>query len=295
MVRKVILYLGFCLAFLVLFSLYGFWQATHPPKFLTSQTPKDLGWEFNKITLTTSDGIKLAAWFVPASAKATAGKPSSDKVIILLHGYPADKANLLRWAEFLHQDFNLFFLDFRYFGQSQGSLTTIGFHEQQDLQASLDYLESRGFSKTGVMGFSLGGAVGILTASQDERIKALVSDSAFANLELMGQEFYRGLWILKYPLTTLTKIWARIFLEVNPDQIAPEKAATNLKIPILLIHSQTDQTIPWENAQRIKNGLKSNPQAEFFFPEQGSHGFLSADVLTQYRQKVLEFFKKNLQ
>lgn len=275
----------------ILFSLYGFWQAIHPPRYITNLTPKDLGWEFEEISLNTTDGIKLAAWMVPFDSAQ--GKPS-DKVIILLHGYPADKANLLEWAEFLHQDFNLFFLDFRYFGDSEGKLTTIGHHEQKDLKAALDYLEKRNFKKIGAMGFSLGGAVAILTAAKDNRIEAIVSDSAFANLDLMANEFYKPLWILKYPLTLLTKIWAQIFLGINADQISPEKAAQNLKIPILLIHAKKDATIPFENALRLQKSLANNLKAKFLFLEEGTHGFLPDNVQIEYQEKVLRFFSKNL-
>lgn len=301
-----IFYLTLFLGFLILFSLYGFWVATHPPRYITNLTPKDLAWKFEDVQLITQDNVKLAAWFVPASAEASAGKPS-DKVIILLHGYPADKANLLYWSEFLHQDFNLFFLDFRYFGDSEGSLTTIGYREQHDLMAAIDYLEERvGFTKIGAMGFSLGGAVAILTASNPSAhsmdsgqagsgLKAIVSDSAFANLDLMAYEFYKPLFILKYPLTLLTKVWAQIFLGINPNEVSPEKAAANLKTPILLIHSKKDQTIPFENALKIKEALKDKSQAEFFFLEQGIHGSLPTNLQVEYEKIVIEFFKKNLE
>ncbi len=285
--KKVITYLVLFLIFLILFSLYGFWAATHPPKYITNLTPKDLAWKYEEIKLISEDNIKLSAWFVPSIEK-------SDKVIILLHGYPADKANLLQWSQFLHQDFNLFFLDFRYFGQSEGMLTTIGFHEQKDLQAVLDYLAKRQFKNIGVMGFSLGGAVGILTASHESRVKVIVTDSTFANIDLMGWEFYKNLFFLKYPLTFLTKLWAQIFLGINADGIAPEKAAAKLQIPVLLIHSKKDQIIPFENAQRLQKVLSHNPKTQVLFLDEGTHGYLPFKVLEEYQEKVLEFFKRNL-
>lgn len=285
--NRMLSYLVLSIVFLILFSLYGFWVATHPPKFITNLTPKDLGWEFEDITLTTKDNVKLSAWLVPSINK-------SNKVIILLHGYPADKANLLYWAEFLHQDFNLFFLDFRYFGQSHGDLTTIGFHEQKDLEAAIAYLKTHGFEKTGAMGFSMGGAVAILSASKNTGLKTIVSDSAFANLDLMGHEFYQHLFILKYPLTFLTKVWAQVFLDISPNEVSPEVAAKSVRIPILLIHSKKDQTISFENILRIKKNLQHNPKAEFFFLEEGTHGFLPLPVLEQYQQRVLEFFERSL-
>ncbi len=144
------------------------------------------------------------------------------------------------------------------------------------------------------MGFSLGGAVAILTASHDSRIKSIVSDSAFANIDLMGNQFYQNFLIFKYPMTFLTKLWAQLFLGLNPQDIAPEKAATNLKIPILLIHSRKDATIPFENALRIQKALGQNPKAEFLFLDEGIHGGLPGHLQVEYEKKIIEFFKQNL-
>ena len=284
-----LVYFGIFVGFIILLSLYGFWVATHPSKYITNLTPKDLGWEYKDVTLTTSDKVKLSAWFVPAVNK-------SDQVIILLHGYPADKADLLHWSRFLHNDFNLFFFDFRYFGNSEGSLTTIGFREQKDLQSAIDYLQDRGFTKIGAMGLSLGGSVAIMTAAKDSTgsgLNAIVSESAFANIDLMGHQFYRNFFILKYPLTFLTKLWANILLRVDISS-SPEKAAASIKIPVLLIHSKKDATIPFENALRIQKGLQGNPKAEFFFHEEATHGSLPGHLQTEYEKRVIEFFKQNL-
>lgn len=289
-----VVYLILSIVFLVFLSLYGFWQGTHPQKFITNLAPKDFGWEFEELALTTQDGIKLSAWFVPSAAKAMEGKSSNEKTIILLHGYPADKANLLYVSGFLHQDFNLLFLDFRYFGESSGSITTLGYHEQQDVRAALDYLTKRGSTNIGAMGFSFGGAVALLTAAKENRIRVVVSDSAFAHIDLMGHVFYRNFSILKYPLTFLTKVWAQLFLKFDPNEIAPEKAAALLKIPTLIIHSKQDQLITFENALRIKQSLAHNPKAEFLFLDEGIHGALPDNSKADYEKNVLEFFKKNL-
>jgi uncharacterized protein len=284
--KMLLFFISFFIVFLILFSLFGFWTATHPPRHKTNISPKDFGFQFEEVTLTTSDNIKLGAWFVESEQK-------SDRVIIVLHGYPFDKTNILGWASFLQKEFNLFLFDFRYFGDSEGSMTTVGFHEQKDLEAAIDYLEKKQFD-VGLMGFSLGGAVAIMTAANDERIKAVVSDSAYANLDLMMSEYYKNLFVLKYPLALLTNIWSNIFVGISPNEISPEKEAKNLKIPILVIHSKKDQVIPFENALRIQKSLQANKKAQFYFIDEGSHGIVSKNIQGQYQKKVLDFFRQNL-
>lgn len=86
--KWLVFYLGVAILILIIVVFTNFWQAVHPPKYLSNQKPSDFGWEFEDITLTTSDNLKLAGWFVPAK------KEETKSAIILLHGYPFDKGNL---------------------------------------------------------------------------------------------------------------------------------------------------------------------------------------------------------
>lgn len=110
----------------------------------------------------------------------------------------------------------------------------------------------------------------------------------------MINEYYRNLSILRYPLSILTNLWAWIFVGVNPRDVAPEKAAENISIPVLLIHSQKDQVIPFESALRIQKSLKNNTSAQFFFFDEGSHGGVPEHLEKLYQTKVLDFLKHNL-
>ena len=58
-------------------------------------------------------------------------------------------------------------------GKSGGRSSTIGHNEKIDFITAVDYLKTRGFDKIGAFGFSLGGAVIIMTNSPE--IKAAVS------------------------------------------------------------------------------------------------------------------------
>ena len=125
----------FLIVLLVLFSLFTFYISTHPMRIITNLKPSDLGLRYEEVVLESDDGIKLSGWFIPNN--------KTKITIIVMHGYPADKANLLGIAEFLAKEFNVFLFDFRSFGQSEGRYTTGGYLEREDLTEAIDYLEKK--------------------------------------------------------------------------------------------------------------------------------------------------------
>jgi len=268
--------------FFVFTSLWGFYSAIRPPKIVSNITPKDLRLDYEDVSFVTSDGLTLRGWFLPSKTENT-------KTIILLHGYPADKGDILSSLAFLSENYNLLFFDFRYLGQSEGKYSTAGAKEQEDLRAAIRYLRSRGIEEVGVWGFSLGGAVALMTAQSTPEIQAVVSESSYARLEMMTQELYRIPGI-NYVLGYLTGLWGKVFLGINIKDVSPAKSAANLTIPILIIHSTTDDVIPFEHALLLKNALKNNPKAEFWFQESLVHGQLNEE----YQKRIKDFFDKNL-
>ncbi len=106
---------------------------------------------------------------------------------------------------------------------------------------------------------------------------------------MMVTELYQ-IPILKYPLAYLTGLWAKIFLEIDLKKVSPATAVKDLTIPILIIHSENDEVIPFENALRIQEALKDNPQAEFWFQENIIHGQFG----DEYQKRIENFFKRNL-
>lgn len=273
---------------IILVSFYTFYTSIHPKKIISGETPADFNLQYEEVTFPTPDGLNLRGWFIPSAAQ-------TDKTIIILHGYPADKGDVLRWGIFLQPVYNLLFFDFRGLGQSEGSYTTVGYLEPQDLLGALDYLKSRkelNPDKIGIMGFSLGGAVAIMTASQAPGIKAIVADSAFAKLDNMLEIVYKNFFFIKKPFIWMTKLWARLFLKVDVNKIAPQEAAKEVTIPLLIINGEKDILITPENAQAIYNNA-AGPK-ELWLVKGAEHGVSYFAAKDEYEKKALDFFQKYL-
>jgi uncharacterized protein len=261
----------------VAFSLVSFWLAVRPPRLAIPLVPGDYGLTVETVTISADDGVRLAAWLLPR-----AGAPA----LVLLHGYPAEKADLLPIAAALSRRFTVLLLDQRYFGESGGHATTIGFRERGDLRRAIDFLGSRGFKEVGVFGFSLGGAVALLAAAEDPRIRAAAAYAPFADLTVLGHELYAWLWLLKYPLVGMTRVWARLFLGHDITRPAPVEAAARLAVPVLLIASREDEQIAFAHAERLRAALAANPRAEFLLMAHGRHGELPPD----FEARLARFF-----
>jgi fermentation-respiration switch protein FrsA (DUF1100 family) len=129
---------------------------------------------YQEVELTTKDGIKLAAWYTA---------PQNNVVILVAHGYNGNRPENI-YAMLAENGYGVLAWDFRAHGQSGGDICSLGYYEQLDVEAALDYALSQPDVKhVGAWGGSMGGATVILTAAQRPEIEAVVSDSAFPTLE----------------------------------------------------------------------------------------------------------------
>ena len=263
-------------------SLWGFYSSIRPPKILSSLTPRDLKMAYENASFRTADGLTLRGWYIPADR-------TTEKTLILLHGYPADKGDVLPALVFLHEDFNLLLFDFRYLGESEGSYSSAGAKEVEDLLAAIRFLKARGIKEVGVWGFSMGGAVALMAIEKAPEIRAVVSESSYASLAQMALSLLR-IPLINYPVAYLVGLWAKIFLGIDLRDVSPAQRIRHTTVPILLIHSSDDAVILFAHAQSLKQALAKNPHAEFWFHKGFGHGELGAD----YQSRVRGFFHKHL-
>jgi len=275
------LYAALVLAAFLVASLGSFWLAVRPPRLSIPLRPADYGLAVETVRIRADDGVHLAGWFVPRP-----GAPA----IVLLHGYPAEKADLLPIATALAPEFATLLVDHRYFGQSEGRTTTLGYRERQDLKRIVDFLESRGVTAVGVFGFSLGGAVALLTAAEDPRIRAIAAYAPFADLKALGRELYAWMWLARYPFVEAMLLWSRVAFGADISRPTPAAAAARVTVPVLLVHSRQDEQIPFRHAERLRAALAGNPQAEFEFMDRGRHGELPAG----FEARLAGFFRRAL-
>ena len=180
---KTIIFLGCILLLMGVGVVASYLQAEafihNPPERRSAevQTPADYRMTYEDLELKTQDGLRLAAWYVPSHNRAA---------VILIHGYKSNRTSMLGRAQMLaRHGYGILLIDLRTHGKSDGEIITFGLKEVQDAEAAYRYLLTRpdvDADKIGALGCSMGGTVALLSAAQNPAIKAVVSESTFAEL-----------------------------------------------------------------------------------------------------------------
>ncbi|MEK6904311.1 MAG: alpha/beta hydrolase [Nanoarchaeota archaeon] len=268
--------------FTITVSMLQFFLSIHPPRYNDPDNPGDYGLKYEIVTFTTSDRINIKAWLIPAE--------KANGTIIVGHGYPFNKGNIFPVAKFLHPDYNLLYYDHRYFGESSGSITTVGIKEVEDVKAAVDFVHKKFGRKKPVAlyGFSLSASAMLMSRAE---VNAIIADSPYADLEVMVNHIYRIFGPLRFPFVKITNLFSIIFFGVHPEKVSPALAVKDSKIPMLVIHGGKDSQITVENAYLLK---ESNPDIELWVAGDLDHGQAHFYARDEYQKRVKDFLKKHM-
>ncbi|MCS7145379.1 MAG: alpha/beta hydrolase [Nitrososphaerota archaeon] len=225
---------------------------------------------------------RLAAMVhVPRSTPAPA--------LIMCHGFTGDRVEAHRLfvraaREFCRRGLLVVRFDFWGSGESEGEFHEASFaSEVEDLGSVLDYVAGRpdvDVRRLGVLGLSMGGAVSIFRASQDQRIRFVVSWAAPADFVTLS-EYMRSLIESSrvsgeyIDLPTGFRVSIRAFQEIASYRIA-EAAAKISPRPLLVVHGSKDIVVPPEHADKIFSA--AGEPREKIVVEDADHTFTGYDA-----------------
>ncbi len=198
-----------------------------PGRTLTA-TPGQLGLAFDELRIRAADGVELHGWYVPAGAGAPA--------VLLCHGNAGNISHRLQWLELFHDlGLSVLLFDYRGYGRSSGAPSERGTY--LDAQAAWDYLTKRVGLAPGrivVVGESLGGPIAAHLAKHVSP-GAVILVSTFTAAPDLASEFY---WYM--PVHLLARI-----------QYPTAAYVSQVRAPTLVIHSRSDEIVPFSHAEKI--------------------------------------------
>ena len=206
-------------------------------------SPFEMGADYEPVSFRTEDGLTLRGWWLPW--------PETDRVVIGLVEHRRAKHELLGIGTALWRagDSVLLF-DFRGCGESDLAPLSVGYNELPDARAAVRYAcERLPGARVGLLGYSMGAVVAILTAADEPAVRAVVADSPYASLADVLAYAYRRHHLPRRLLDLADLVNRRRygypFAALRPvdavSRIAPR--------PLFLIHGEEDQLTPVEHAR----------------------------------------------
>lgn len=215
-------------------------------------SPQAVGLRHEDVWLTSDDGVRLHAWYLPAdAARAT---------LLFLHGNAGNISHRLESLRLFNRlGLSVLILDYRGYGRSEGTPGEEGL--LRDARAGWDHLvATRGETpeRIVVFGRSMGAAVAAALAAE-RRPAALVLESGFTSVPDLAAQLY---WWA--PARRLAKL-----------KFATREALATVRAPVLIIHSVDDELVPFAHGEALY-AAAGEPRALLRLRGDHNSGFLTS-------------------
>ena len=230
-----------------------------------------------------AEGLKrIHGWWIDSPPSASFG--GTAKVLLFLHGNAENiSGNLDHASKFQKFGFSVLIVDYRGYGISDGSFSDGGFPTEksvyQDVETAWNYLvEERGISPEQIViyGHSLGGAIAIELASHHPEADSLIIEGTFTCMRDMADYQYSYLGI--FPIDLLLK-----------NHFASMNKVGSLKMPVLFIHGQDDDVVPYWMSEALFE-VASEPKQLLLVPgaDHNNVASLSGEEYWQAVRRLVE-------
>lgn len=214
---------------------------------------------------TTSDGVKLHAWYFKA-------KDPNAPTMIWYHGNAGnltDRADMC--VEFAKRGISVFVFDYRGFGRSEGRATESGIF--RDSIAVYEYVKKSGAGDIVLYGESVGGPYAAYVATK-HAVRAVVLENTFPSLKDIGNALYKPLplgWFAPFALRTT-------------------KWLNEAKVPVLVMHGTRDAVIPYALGKKLYDDLDVKKE---MLTSHAGHCEIPLFEANRYYETVTRFVKEN--
>lgn len=257
-----------------------------------------IGWvadqNFERLTLTSRDGLKLSGYYLPAS------KPT-DKLVILTHGYLGNAKQMGLFGQHYHNDldYNIFMPDARGHGKSEGNYYGFGWPDRLDLIDWTQLLVEKLGTDIKVVyhGLSMGAATVLMASGEEElpcQVKAIIADSPYASVyQLFQYQMNRMFHLPAFPLLDSTSVLTKIRAGYSFREASALKEVEKTSVPILYIHGESDTFVPTELTKDLYRHTSSD--AELYLVPNANHGESIALDEDKYNMKIDQFLNRYIE
>jgi len=238
------------------------------------QTPADFGLDFRDVSfLSRDDGILLRGWLIPGIGAG--GQPTLERTVVAVHGAWQNRTDpaiglLALCCALARAGFAVLTFDMRGHGESQIAPFTLGYSEQSDILGAVDYLREGALPYPelarpewiGGYGISMGASALLYATATEPAIRAVVSDSAYAETApTIERELPLRSKLPRFFTPGILRA-ARILYHVDIAAVRPvETVAAIAPRPLLLIQGGADAMNPASSLTHLARAAESSPGA----------------------------------
>lgn len=242
--------------------------------------------KLEELTIQSKEGYKLKGYYLKCDV-------TSNKVIILLHGYLVEHYRSSQYINFFIQEgFNVLLVDQRGHGKSEGIYATYGKYECEDLNLWVENIRKRFKNQCfiGVHGHSMGAATGLMySVLGRSKINFIISEAGYTNAIEVIKGKLNKYKIPFFPFYNLTDYKIKKLCKFSLGDICPIDIVRESEIPIMFIHGDEDELIPYYMSMdmyKVKSGIK-----RLCIIKNGRHNTCYATDKEKYEKEVKNFLK----
>ncbi len=230
----------FFIYFLILVFLY-FYQRNllyHPNE--NNYSEDKISVDIENVRIKTSDNIELLGWYHEKNLK-------DFKTLIFFHGNAGSLENRIhKLNHFRDMNINFLIIAWRGFSGNNGNPSEQGLYE--DGKSAIDWLIKKGVSEKNLIlyGESLGTGVATHLA-QNKNFAGVILETPFTSMIDAAKKFYPYI-----PVKLLLK-----------DKFENYKKIKNINLPILIMHGEVDQLVPFSMGKKIYE-IANEPKYSYF-------------------------------